>query len=80
MNKLHTETIPGNLHQAAVWINKRGWAEYLFSLEYTPGSPSSTGVFKMPARLVHEIRRANPCYVADPHHDDYKFEEEKDDE
>lgn len=66
--KLHTENVPGNLHQAAITINSWGWAEYVLAME-TVGNYTIT-VFKMPAAKVHEIRTGNG-YTLDPHHDDY---------
>lgn len=66
--KLHTENVPGNLHQAAITINSWGWAEYVLAME-TVGNYTVT-VFKMPAAKVHEIRTGGG-YVLDPHHDDY---------
>lgn len=66
--KLHTENVPGNLHQAAITINSWGWAEYVLAMEMV-GSYTVT-VFKMPAAKVHEIRAGNG-HTLDPHHDDY---------
>lgn len=67
--KLHTENIGGNLHQAAVWINRQGWAAYVLQMEYTGGS--TIAAFKMPKELVHSIRTEKPSYVPAPNHDDY---------
>ncbi len=71
--KLHTETMCGNVHEAATTINKRGWAEYLVSLEFTGGN-YSTAVFKMPNEMVYKIREASTSYASDPHHDDSELE------
>lgn len=67
--KLHTANLPGNLHSAAVIINKWGWAEYLLHMEF--GGSNTVCVFRMPAEKVWEIRENDPSYAIDPHHDDY---------
>ncbi len=66
--KIHTENIPGNMHQAAIWINKQGWAEYLMQMEFS-GS-TTVAVFKMPAKMVRDIHAKNDAYIAKPGHDD----------
>lgn len=66
--KIHTENICGNLHSAAVWINKQGWAEYLLQMEFSGGS--TLAVFRMPAELVHDIRAKSAAYIPESNHDD----------
>jgi len=66
--KIHTENISGNLHAAAVWINKQGWAEYLVHMEFS--TSYTVAVFKMPAHMVHMIRAKSASYAAEPDHDD----------
>lgn len=61
---LHTENVPGNLHQAAVMINRYGWAEYVLSMDYIGGSYTIV-VLRMPADLVRKTRADNPAYVDD---------------
>jgi len=67
--KLHTENVPGNLHEAATWINKQGWAEYVVVMHYV-NSSTTVAVFKMPNAMVYKIRANKPGYIPDPHHDD----------
>ena len=67
--KIHTETMCGNVHEAATTVNKRGWGEYLVSLEFTSVN-YSTAIFKMPDEMVYKIRKEQISYVSDPHHDD----------
>ncbi len=69
--KLHTENIGGNIHKAATFINKMGWAEYLISL-YLNGGSYSTAVFRMPDEMVWKIREEDRRYASDSHHDDPK--------
>lgn len=66
--KLHTESVGGNLHQAATWINQQGWAEYVLHMKST-GSMTVV-VYKMPTELVHDIRAKSASYVPEPNHDD----------
>lgn len=68
--KIHTENIPGNIHNAACWINEQGWAEYLLQLDFSGSGHNTVAVFKMPAQMVRDIRAKNVSYVADPGHDD----------
>lgn len=68
--KLHTETFGGNMHEAAVTINRMGLATYLVTMDYA-GSLTIC-VFRMPADLVHQLRRENG-YTLPPDHDDYRF-------
>lgn len=67
--KLHTETIPGNLHESAIIINKSGWAEYLVSMTSDSGH-YTIAVFRMPYNMVNAIRSESRSYAANPSHDD----------
>lgn len=69
MNKLHTENLPGNLHQVATIINKRGWADYVIHMDFNGGNYTVV-VFRMPEKYVHEVRLRDAAYSSDPHHDD----------
>lgn len=66
--KLHTETLNGNLFDASTIINKRGWANYLVTLQSS--GMYTIAVFIMPDEMVYEIRRRNQSFVSDVHHDD----------
>lgn len=66
--KLHTENISGNLHEAANYINKKGWADYVIHMSCR--SYATQVVFKMPKELVWKIRKEDRCYTGDIHHDD----------
>ena len=68
--KLHTENFSGNLHEAAVTINKLGWADFVMQMESSGGN--TIVVFQMPNSMVHSIRKNSRSYVSDPHHDDCK--------
>ena len=68
--KIHTENIPGNLHSAAVWINRQGWADYLVAAE-TSGLYTVV-MFRMPAKLVHRVRAAQRSIVENLHFDDVR--------
>lgn len=66
--KIHTENMPGNMHEAATTINKWGWAEYLIQMD---GSGHYTiCAFRMPADMVRKIRAASGSYISEPSHDD----------
>lgn len=67
--KLHTENVPGNLHEAATWINEKGWADYVVVMRYINTSTTIV-VFKMPNAMVYKIRANDPSYIGDIHHDD----------
>lgn len=58
--KIHTENIPGNIHAAAHWINKRGLAEYLVCMSVSGNY--TIAVFKMPNDIVHWLRKHNPSW------------------
>ena len=67
-NKLHTKNINGNLHEAATWINKMGWADKLVTMD--SNGFNTVAVFRMPAHEVYKIRNEDPSYVSAPNHDD----------
>ena len=67
--KLHTENVPGNLHQAASSINRRGLAEFVIAMDCS-GS-GTVVVFKMPSAMVNRIRKGTKSYIVDACHDDY---------
>ena len=73
--KLHTENIGGNLHSAATYINRQGWADYVIHMDSV--RYNTIVVFKMPDELVWKIRGENKSPDYDPHHDDPRksFEE-----
>jgi len=68
MNKLHTENIPGNLHAASHWINRRGWGDYVLKMDRA--GDYTIVVFRMPAELVYEIRRKSRSFREKPNFDD----------
>lgn len=69
-NKIRVEHVQGNLYDAATFVNKMGWADYVVSMEY---SHQSTGiVMRMPTAVVHDLRRASRSYVSDVNHDTYQ--------
>ncbi len=53
--KLYTHNLGGNIHEAARWVNKRGWAEYLLAIEGISGNHTMC-VFRMPLEMVNKIR------------------------
>ena len=67
--KIHTENMCGNLHEVATTINKRGWAQYLVTMNFNGGN-YTVAVFRMPDSMVYKLRRESPSYMSDPHHDD----------
>lgn len=67
--KLHTENLPGNIHQSATFINKQGWADYVISMDFSGGNYTIV-VFCMPDEMVYKIRELDKSYTSDPHHDD----------
>lgn len=54
-NALHTENVPGNVHQACKEINRLGLADYLVTISFTGGS-HSIAVFRMPVDMVIQLR------------------------
>lgn len=68
--KIHSETFPGNLFAATTEINRRGWALYLITMDFT--QMHTIAVFKMPTELVHEIREKNPSFKKSPDHDTWE--------
>lgn len=69
--KLHTETIGGNLHEAATFINKMGWADKLVTMNFSGNY--TVAVFLMTREEVHLIRANNRSYVAPFDHDDIRY-------
>jgi predicted phosphoadenosine phosphosulfate sulfurtransferase len=67
--KLYTETLGGNVHEAAQTINKLGLAKFVVSLSFNGGN-YSTALFRMPAHMVWELRKNKPSFDADVHFDD----------
>lgn len=59
--KLHTETLPGNLHAAAHEINRRGLADYVLQMEVV--GFYTIAVFKMPTALVHKLRAEDRAFT-----------------
>ncbi len=67
--KIHTTHINGNKHDAATYINKMGWADYLIEMEKS--GYYTIIVFRMPTELVHKIREEDISFVSEVDHDDY---------
>ncbi len=68
--KIHIETLSGNFHDAAVFLNMKDWAKYLVSMVVV-GNYTQI-VLKMPTELVHSIRLNNRSWAVSVHFDDPK--------
>jgi len=68
-NKLHVTHCAGNLYDAATFINKMGWADYVVSMECL-FSNNTIIVLRMPREMVHQIRRNDKGFIADADFDD----------
>ena len=53
--KIYTHNIDSNVHVAARWINKRGWAEYLIDFD-SVSADHTICILKMPLEMVNRIR------------------------
>jgi len=69
-DKIHTENIPGNLHEAATWINRRGWASNLITMHFN-GGHYTVAVFRFHEIELHRIRHDNPSFMEDPAFDNH---------
>lgn len=75
-NKLHVETVGGNLFYLETYINKKGWADYVIAVHLSDSGTFAQVVLKMPREMVHKIRSERPSYCSPVDHDDCESEEE----
>lgn len=61
MKLLHTENIPGNLHEVAHVINKNGWAEKVVYMELTSSKTLTVVVLLLDSEELLKIR-SSPRY------------------
>jgi len=67
--KLYVTRCPGNLYDAATFINKMNWADYVISMDCIM-SNNTIIVLRMPTKMVHQLRRDDKGFVAEVNHDD----------